>query len=129
MRRTPIDRGFGVVAMLAGVRKGTLKLLEGASYSSEPKKPLTIEIAIAKSSSAGGGTHPRNEYILRNKIEEKTRWRFTGSSCGFSLPTRTSFMTDSIFRQMQARHCDSQVLEYEMIEKSKGLEVSGLNVE
>ena len=114
MKRTPIVRGFGLVAILAGVRKETLKLLEGASYSGELKKPLTIEIAAAKSVSAGGRTYPKNEYILRDKTEEKTRRRFPGSSSGLSLPLRTSSTTNSIFNQTQAPHRDMQAPEYEM---------------
>ena len=101
--------------MLAGVRKDTLKLLEGASYSGELKKPLTVEIAVAKSSSAGGRTHPRNEYILRNKIEEKARWRFTGSLSWF-FAAFEDLCHDRI-SQTQAGHKDGQAPEYETIDK------------
>lgn len=115
MRCTPIDRGFGIVALLAGVRKETLKLLEGASYSGELKEPLTVDIVVAKSVSASGCTHPRNEYILKSRTEEKKRWRSTGSSSVRSLPVRNSPIANPLFSRLRARYGDRRAPEYEML--------------
>ena len=65
MYTTPLDRGFGMVALLAGVRTKTLKLLEGASFSGELEKRLRVRIAVQDyAPDDKGHTVPRNEYIL-----------------------------------------------------------------
>ncbi len=64
MYSTPLDEGFGMVALLAGVRTKTLKLLQGASFSGELKKPLRVGIAVQDYVTDEGHIIPRNEYIL-----------------------------------------------------------------
>ena len=64
MYSTPLDRGFGMVAILAGVRTKTLKLLQGASFSGELKESLRVKIAVQDYVTDKGHTIPRNEYIL-----------------------------------------------------------------
>ena len=64
MYSTPLDGGFGMVALLAGVRTKTLKLLQGASFSGELKKPLRVGIAVQDYVTDEGHIIPRNEYIL-----------------------------------------------------------------
>ena len=67
MYTTPLDRGFGMVALLAGVRTKTLELLEGASFSGELEKRLRVRIAVQDHAPDDKGhTIPRNEYILGN---------------------------------------------------------------
>ena len=64
MYSTPLDGGFGMVAILAGVRTKTLKLLQGASFSGELKESLRVKIAVQDYVTDKGHTIPRNEYIL-----------------------------------------------------------------
>ncbi len=64
MYTTPLDRGFGMVALLAGVRTKTLKLLQGASFSGELKGRLRVKIAVQDYVTDKGLNVPRNEYIL-----------------------------------------------------------------
>ena len=115
MKRTPVDRGFGIVALLAGVRKDTLKLLEGASYSGKLKRPLTVEITVAESVSASGHTHPKNEYILRNKTKDRTPSHSSIPLSTLSPPTRTTSTTKGLFSRIQARYGDRQATEYGML--------------
>lgn len=46
MYTTPLDMGFGMVALLAGVRTKKLKLLQGASFLGELEKRLRVRIAV-----------------------------------------------------------------------------------
>ena len=70
MYTTPLDRGFGMVALLAGVRIKTLKLLQGASFAGELKKRLRVRIAVQDyAPDDKGHTIPRNEYILGDDSE------------------------------------------------------------
>ena len=64
MYTTPLDRGFGMIALLAGVRTKTLKLLQGASFSGELKERLRVKIAVQDYVTEKGLNIPRNEYIL-----------------------------------------------------------------
>ena len=64
MYSTPLDRGFGMIALLAGVRTKTLKLLQGASFSGELNQRLRVKIAVQDCITEKGHTIPRNEYIL-----------------------------------------------------------------
>ena len=66
MYRIPIGRGFGLIALLAGVRIENLKLLEGASFSGALKKPLRVRIAVGDLGASEHG-HPRIEYSLGDK--------------------------------------------------------------
>ncbi|KAI9717813.1 MAG: hypothetical protein M1812_004542 [Candelaria pacifica] len=45
---TPIDKGFGIVAILAGIDRESLDLLHGASLSGELRKPVRLDIAISQ---------------------------------------------------------------------------------
>ena len=42
--KAPIHRGFGMIAILAGVRTDTLKLIKGASFSGKLSKPVQMKI-------------------------------------------------------------------------------------
>ncbi|KAI0125822.1 hypothetical protein BJ170DRAFT_695812 [Xylariales sp. AK1849] len=47
--RVPISRGFGPIALLAGVDRKSLDLLSGASYSGQLKKPVGVGIEVCQS--------------------------------------------------------------------------------
>ena len=64
MYTTPLDSGFGMVALLAGARTETLKLLHGASLSGELKQRLRVKIAVEHRVTEDGLSRLRNEYIL-----------------------------------------------------------------
>ena len=64
MYSTPIDGGFGMIAMLAGVRTRSLELLEGASISGTLKKPLPVKILVHEPDITGGQAAAQNEYVL-----------------------------------------------------------------
>ena len=68
LRNLPIDSGFGMIALLAGVRKETLQILKGASTSGKLKNPIRVSIVIHDVPAAAKGLHDqRNEYILSEK--------------------------------------------------------------
>ena len=61
---TPLDQGFGMVALLAGVHTKTLKLLQGASFSGELKGRLRVKITVQDYITDKGLNIPHNKYIL-----------------------------------------------------------------
>lgn len=64
LRNIPLDSGFGTIALLAGVRTETLKILKGASRSGKLKKPIQLSISVHEVHTAKGINDQRNEYIL-----------------------------------------------------------------
>lgn len=46
--QTPLDGGFGIVAVLAGVTEESLKLLRGASLSGRLSEPVKMQITVTK---------------------------------------------------------------------------------
>ena len=63
--RTPLDSGFGMVAILAGVRHESLRLLWGASMSGDLSKPVRMKIAVDDPvTTIGKAAPPQVEYIL-----------------------------------------------------------------
>lgn len=62
LRNIPLDSGFGMIALLAGVRTETLQLLKGASRSGKLKKPIRVSISVHDIPAAANDQ--RNEYIL-----------------------------------------------------------------
>ncbi|ERF70238.1 hypothetical protein EPUS_00426 [Endocarpon pusillum Z07020] len=59
MFHTPLGEGFGLITVLAGVCKDTLRLVNGASLSGELKRRLRVKFIVHKD-----GGHPRVEYVL-----------------------------------------------------------------
>ena len=45
---TPIQNGFGIVAILAGVDRGSLDIVQGAGLSGKLAKPVVMDIAVRK---------------------------------------------------------------------------------
>lgn len=71
--QTPMDGGFGMIAVLAGVKKESLRLLEGASLSGRLSKPLRMQIAVHHLVTVTGKSEvPEIEYILGGKGENET---------------------------------------------------------
>ena len=65
LRNIPLDSGFGMIALLAGVRTETLQLLKGASRSGLLKKPIRVSINVHDvPATAKGLNNQSNEYIL-----------------------------------------------------------------
>lgn len=62
--RMPIDGGFGMIALLAGVRVESLKFLKGASMSGELNNRLRVRFLVKESGMHDGKDEPRIEYIL-----------------------------------------------------------------
>ena len=80
-RRTPIDKGFGLIALLSGVRVETLKLLGGASVSGKLTGPVRVQISARRTQRNENQGDTQNEYILEDpKIED------TSSQKGHVLP-------------------------------------------
>ena len=50
---TPIDKGFGLQAILAGSDRTSLDTLEGASLSGELKKPVSLNMTVIEESNDG----------------------------------------------------------------------------
>ncbi|MCJ1273887.1 hypothetical protein MMC21_001680 [Puttea exsequens] len=62
---TPIDKDFGMVSILAGVRPSSLALLKGASISGVLKRPLPVNIIPARPiQTADHKEFPDIEYVL-----------------------------------------------------------------
>ena len=63
--KTPVDGGFGMIAILAGVRKETLRLLWGASMSGRVSKPVRMQIVVDDPvTTTGKPAPPEVEYII-----------------------------------------------------------------
>jgi len=66
----PLDNGFGMIALLAGVRPEGLKLLKGASLSGALAKPLRVKMLVhmedegEKNPGKKGHEDTRIEYVL-----------------------------------------------------------------
>ena len=59
--KTPLRRGFGMIAVLAGVQKDSLALLQGASFSGELNADVTLHIDAGDPHTS----HPELSYTLR----------------------------------------------------------------
>ena len=67
LHSVPLDSGFGIVALLAGVRVETLGLLKGASKSGQLHKPIRVMIGPGHGSRRRESPSSRhNEYILHD---------------------------------------------------------------
>ena len=63
--QTPMDGGFSMVAVLSGVRKESLKLLEGTSLSGRLSRPVRTKIAVRELVSVPWKSEPPEiEYVL-----------------------------------------------------------------
>lgn len=68
MYRTPIDEGFGLVAILAGVRRETLDLLNGASISGKLRECVRLRVVERRSRAKQKLGEGANEYMLEKYI-------------------------------------------------------------
>lgn len=65
---TPVDQGFGIVALLSGVEKSGLECLRGASLSGQTTLPVPIRIVVELGSGAGNeSTTSRIRYLVGEK--------------------------------------------------------------
>lgn len=71
----PISGNFGLVAVLAEVKRPTLDLLEGAAFSGQLKRPLNLEIIVTEriGSELGGMPVAVVEYELKHQSQGKNR--------------------------------------------------------
>ncbi|CAF9923703.1 hypothetical protein IMSHALPRED_005996 [Imshaugia aleurites] len=67
MNHAPVGNGFGMVAILAGARAESLRLLEGASFSGNLKRPLRMRILVHDTNSTGEIEPLRNEYVFNSQ--------------------------------------------------------------
>ena len=65
--RDPISDGFGLIAILAGAKFESLRLLKGASFSGKLDYPVRMQIVAHNdvTSEDYGKPKPRNEYIFK----------------------------------------------------------------
>lgn len=63
---TPLDGGFGITAVLAGVGGESLKMLQGASMSGRLSEPVRMQIAVSEpvGPDARGKMTPEIEYVI-----------------------------------------------------------------
>ncbi|KAK5265409.1 hypothetical protein LTR99_000133 [Exophiala xenobiotica] len=66
MYHTPISRGFGMVSTLAGIDKGSVDLLSGATFSGGLKVPTRLRIKVTGEELQNGGLS-KVEYIVGDK--------------------------------------------------------------
>ena len=57
LRHVPILRGFGITAILSGIERKSLRLLDGSSLSGELRQPVHLHIA------------PSSDAERENKVE------------------------------------------------------------
>ncbi|CAK1356877.1 uncharacterized protein RHO25_008953 [Cercospora beticola] len=50
-RKVPVGKGFGIIAVLAGVRPESLGILKGAGFSGEVTEPIQLNIHIVEDES------------------------------------------------------------------------------
>ncbi|KAK5467180.1 hypothetical protein LTS15_000151 [Exophiala xenobiotica] len=66
MYHTPISRGFGMVSTLAGIDKGSVALLSGATFSGRLKVPTRLRIKVTNEELQNDGSS-KVEYIVGDK--------------------------------------------------------------
>jgi hypothetical protein len=66
MYHTPISRGFGMVSTLAGIDKGSVDLLSGATFSGRLKVPTRLRIKVTNEELQNDGPS-KVEYIVGDK--------------------------------------------------------------
>ena len=104
--RTPLDSGFGIVAILAGVRKETLRLLSGASMSGHVSKPVRMQITVEDHPiTTGQPAPPGVEYILDGQEANE--------SLSHSLRSRSPLISSSV-RHLHNRLSNKDT-QYEMV--------------
>jgi hypothetical protein len=52
----PFGRGFGIAAVLSGIKKDSLGLLSGAALSGELERPVRLDISVANDAQSTGNT-------------------------------------------------------------------------
>lgn len=71
--QAPLDSGFGMIAILAGARHETLKLLWGASMSGKTSEPVRMKIAVDDPvTTTGKNAPPEIEYIIGGEGENES---------------------------------------------------------
>jgi hypothetical protein len=53
---SPIGKGFGITAVLSGIKKDSLDLLSGAGLSGELERPVRLDISVANDVQSTGYT-------------------------------------------------------------------------
>ena len=66
LHKVPLDSGFGIVALLAGVQTSTLSLLSGASRSGKLMKPVQVSIDSGQASLNNAGGVKEMTYVLHD---------------------------------------------------------------
>ena len=63
--QTPLDGGFGIIAIMAGVKGESLKIMQGASLSGRLSEPMRMKIAVSEPvADAVKGMLPQIRYVL-----------------------------------------------------------------
>ena len=71
--QTPLDGGFGIVAIMAGVKWESLKILQGASLSGRLSEPVRMKIAVSEPvTDAVRGMLPQIRYVLGGVEDNET---------------------------------------------------------
>ena len=71
--QTPLDGGFGIIAIMAGVKGESLKILQGASLSGRLSEPVRMKIAISEPvADAVRGMLPQIRYVLGGVGDNET---------------------------------------------------------
>jgi hypothetical protein len=69
---TPIDKGFGLVAILSGIDKDSLDVLNGAALSGELKRPINLNVAVLEDAREGT-TRGRIRYSIGHERRVKDK--------------------------------------------------------
>ena len=74
--KTPLDGGFSIVAILAGVKSERLNLLQGASLSGRLSDPVRMQIAVSEPvKDASRGSLPQIGYVIGGGVDNGTLGR------------------------------------------------------
>lgn len=69
---TPIDKGFGLVAILSGIDKNSLDILKGAALSGELRRPVNLNVAVLGNAKEGV-PQGRINYSIGHRRQEQDR--------------------------------------------------------
>ena len=94
--QTPIDIGFRMIAILAGVRKETLRLVWGVSSTGRVSKPVPMQMSLVDDVVTRIGKQaPIDEYVIG--AERRTRsYLMLSSIVSGSLQARFSFLRKAL---------------------------------
>ena len=120
--RTPMNRGFSMIAVMAGVKHESLHILKGASFSGQLSKPVKLKIEVDDAVTTDGKRGPpKIDYIIDGEGPNDSLSGSSGFRMPFFRPQRTGTGIGSVgttLEDMGSKLRNRRGTEYELISRS-----------